>query len=955
MHTSIPIFVGAVTGAFLFGAGAGGRVMIGFALGALLGWCISLQQRLARLEHVGRRERQPSSAAPGSTSVLQSAAPEGLAGVERHWPSADSLSSTEIAKAAGPATMASASTPAILAAAPGATIDPSVGAGSAPKYHLPQRQPASRSVPQSGSVPWSGIDAAIDMLLKRAKEWLTTGNIPVKVGVVLSVFGVGFLVKEAIDRSWLVMPIEFRLLGVALFGAALLALGWRLRQSRPSYGLSLQGGGIAVLYVTIFAAFSVYSILPAGAAFTLLVLVTLAAGTLAVWQNAHALAVLGIIGGFMAPILASDGGGDHVLLFSYYAILNCAVFGIAWFRAWRTLNLLGFVFTFVIGSIWGYAAYEPRHFATTEPFLILFFLMYALIPLLFARRNEPKLRGFVDGTLVFGVPLIAFGLQTALIGDSRIDLAWSAAGLASFYAVTSLALFMRGSAQMRVIAEAYAGLGVGFATIAVPLALDAQSTSVVWAMQGAAMIWLGWRQSRRLELAAGILLQGLAAAAFLVANPSAFGTTPILNGAYLGAFVIAASAWCSAWVFDRFSDHSISRYHNQAAGALLLWGTGWWLWSGLSEIDRVLANDQQFNATLYLLSATILLGVAAHQFIRWNRAADFGMLLVPTIAIGTTVATVGFDHPFENGGWLSWAAVAAAHFIFLNRCEKHSERRGKFLHALGYCAFTLLLAVEAHWHLDRLLPGIFPEAVVLALITGWVFATVRMSERQLWPLSSHKDIYLAWGTGIVTGVAAIWMILLNATSPASSGAIPYVPLFNPLEIATVLFAAGALSYWRKLLALRPGLLGNLNLEGPALGALALFLLTMIVARSVHRYADVPFVLARLIDSDIFQAALSIIWGSAAIGAMIVGARKANRWVWLAGAALMGAVVIKLFIVELGNTGTVERVVSFLGVGILLLVVGYVAPVPPHVSRRVDSSDGNEGSGGNIGQVVPAPE
>ncbi|MBL3921596.1 DUF2339 domain-containing protein, partial [Bacteroides thetaiotaomicron] len=85
---------------------------------------------------------------------------------------------------------------------------------------------------------------------------------------------------------------------------------------------------------------------------------------------------MGSAGGFLAPVLLSTGQGNHVALFSYYALLNAGIFAIAWFKAWRPLNLLGFVFTFTIGSAWGVTAYRPALFASTEPFLILFFLMY---------------------------------------------------------------------------------------------------------------------------------------------------------------------------------------------------------------------------------------------------------------------------------------------------------------------------------------------------------------------------------------------------------------------------------------------------------------------------------------------------------------------------------------------------------------------------------------------------
>jgi uncharacterized membrane protein len=105
--------------------------------------------------------------------------------------------------------------------------------------------------------------SAVEIFLGKLARWFTTGNVPVKVGVVLSLFGVGFLVKEGIDRQWLVLPLELKLIVVALFGVGLLVLGWRLRQRQRVYALSVQGGGIGVLYLTIYASFALYDLLPA--------------------------------------------------------------------------------------------------------------------------------------------------------------------------------------------------------------------------------------------------------------------------------------------------------------------------------------------------------------------------------------------------------------------------------------------------------------------------------------------------------------------------------------------------------------------------------------------------------------------------------------------------------------------------------------------------------------------
>ena len=93
-------------------------------------------------------------------------------------------------------------------------------------------------------------------------------------------------------------------------------------------------------------------------AFVLLVVIALAAAVLAVAQNALSLAVIGTAGGFLAPILVSTGSGNHVALFTYYAILNLGVFAVAWFRTWRVLNVLGFVFTFTITGLWRATSYQ---------------------------------------------------------------------------------------------------------------------------------------------------------------------------------------------------------------------------------------------------------------------------------------------------------------------------------------------------------------------------------------------------------------------------------------------------------------------------------------------------------------------------------------------------------------------------------------------------------------------
>ena len=131
--------------------------------------------------------------------------------------------------------------------------------------------------------------------------------------------------------------------------------------------------------------------------------------------------------------------------------LNAGILAMAWFQFWRWLNWVGFVFTFAIGATWGYEYYRPELFASTEPFLILFFLYYLSVSVLFARRQDIELRGVVDGTLVFGTPIIAFAMQAALVQDMAFGLAYSALGAAATYVL--LALWLKRQAAFSALLE----------------------------------------------------------------------------------------------------------------------------------------------------------------------------------------------------------------------------------------------------------------------------------------------------------------------------------------------------------------------------------------------------------------------------------------------------------------------------------------------------------------------
>ena len=101
-----------------------------------------------------------------------------------------------------------------------------------------------------------------------------------------------------------------------------------------------------------------------------------------------------------------------------------------------------------------------------------------------------------------------------------------------------------------------------------------------------------------------------------------------------------------------------------------------------------------------------------------------------------------------------------------------------------------------------------------------------------------------------------------------------------------------------------------------------------LARLAHQMWGVPFDLGDLLDSALLQAIYSILWTLLAMALMFAGTHRAKRWMWLTGGGLLALTVIKLFLVDLSRTGTLARIVSFIVVGLLMLLIGYFAPIPP---------------------------
>lgn len=779
-----------------------------------------------------------------------------------------------------------------------------------------------RAVPQYARAPREPARPdMVDLATRAVRRWFTEGNMPVKVGVLVFFAGIASLLKYASDQGWMRMPVELRLAGIAASALAALVFGWRQREAKRSFALSLQGGAIGVLLLVIFAAFRFYQFIPAGAAFALSVVLVAGTGVLAVRQNAIALAVLGILAGFLAPIWLSTGSGNHVALFGYYAVLNLAIFVIAWVRPWRALNLLGFVFTFGVGTVWGTLSYKPEHFATTEPFLLLFFACYLLVPILYAQQRPDGKRDRIDGCLVFGTPLVAFALQAALLEGERMSLAQCALALAALYA--ALAWWLRRRERFETLATSHALLAVGFATLAVPLALSAQATACVFALEGAALVWLGSHQQRRLPQVSGLLLQLLAAGAFaigMVDNPAV--ATPVLNAACMGALLIAIAGFASAWSYRRVGA-------SEPALVYYLWGLGWWCGNGLHEIDRFVTASEWPDAVLMFAAVTGWLVAEVH---RRAPARALVWTVVAAMAAALPLALtqdVAHAHPFAGLGGVAWLLFALTGWRSL-RCLRDDADGGGGLalaHSLWLWAWAIATGLVLHQLVSQAKFGGGWQVAALGL-PAWCIAALVLWRPQ-WIATPLATRFEQWRTPLqrVFVLALALGATVALTAPGSSAPLQWLPLLNPLDLGQLAVVALVAAWLASPLAsdeLRERRI-------PLLAAAGFALITVITLRTVHHVGGIAWG-GSMFSTSLVQTSLTIVWSVLGVFGWILGSRRGQRDLWRAGAVLMAVVLVKLILVDRSHLGTMFGIASFIAYGLLCTVVGYFAPAPPRALR-----------------------
>jgi uncharacterized membrane protein len=350
---------------------------------------------------------------------------------------------------------------------------------------IPPESPPEAPPPAMGPRPVVPEGAELQV----GQQWLLIA------GVAITVLGIGFFLKYAFDQNW-VGPGGRIILGylaaVAFFGVGDVL---RRRSGAAALGLYLAGGGLATLYLTTYAACELYALLNQVSAFGLMVLVTILACLLALVYDTQWLAVLGLVGGFLTPVILSTGQSAQLVFMSYMVVLNGGILSIAVWKRWQILNTLGFICTWLLFTGWFVNYYTVAAFWPTLVFLHLFFLIYAFVPFFsyFVQASREHLMGLLLASLNTLVTFVyAYGMvrtYASLPAVSIVALAYAGLffGMASF-----LHRGHPGNLEPLLLVK-----GLSFLILAVPMLCSGHWITVCWSVQVVVILWAGLRLHHR--------------------------------------------------------------------------------------------------------------------------------------------------------------------------------------------------------------------------------------------------------------------------------------------------------------------------------------------------------------------------------------------------------------------------------------------------------------------------
>jgi uncharacterized membrane protein len=420
-----------------------------------------------------------------------------------------------------------------------------------------------------------------------------------RVAVITLLFGIAFLFKYAVDNDWIGPGVRVAL-GLTAATLSLVLGEWISLRGQKIFAQGLTGLGLALLYLSFYASFGFYHLLPQSAAFLLMFLTTLGAAALAKHYDSQAVAILGLAGGYLTPVLLSTGENRLDILAAYSSLLNIGAVAMARVKRWTALEYLAFAGTWLLFQGWSASYLDNDTRRGALAWLTASFVVFFVASVVRARLWLLALNAGVYFAAAY------------FVLDPQFHAALGAFAGALAVLHGAAAWIMREKDTR--FGQLAAAIAVVFLTLAIPLQFASFRITILWSLEAAALAWIArTTQQSRFQMGAWVLF------AFVFLRLSAADSGVFESSFFNGRLLTFAVAAVSLWIAARFADTEAARSIASAAGHLaLLWGLGMEVsgWARRTAEPQDAANVSSTGISILMaLYSSVLIGagVALHS------------------------------------------------------------------------------------------------------------------------------------------------------------------------------------------------------------------------------------------------------------------------------------------------------------------------------------------------------
>ncbi|QQS46754.1 MAG: DUF2339 domain-containing protein [Acidobacteriota bacterium] len=834
------------------------------------------------------------------------------------------------------------------------------------------RTPVIEPAPAEPKTPWFRLPEAKDL------ESIIGGNWFNRIGILAIILAVGFFLKYAFENQW-IGPAGRIMIGIAI-GIGFLLGGERLRaRGYRHYAHGLSGGGIAILYLAIFAAFGRYHLISQLPAFAFMSLITATAVLLSARYDALAIAILGLIGGFLTPVMLSTGRDNQTGLFSYIIVLDLGVLALAWFKQWRILNYLAFIATVLMSAGWLDEWYAPEKLWKTVFFFTVLFVIFALLAVL---HNVIYRRRVIlpDVALIMLNAGLYFATAYRLLeAEQHSMLGLFAILVSAFYLGLGYLTWQR-DREDRYLVLTFLGLASLFLTLAIPIQLDQHWTTMAWAIEGAILVWIAQRTGSRLTYGAALAIFAVALLHWLKFDLIEFSFragevfTPLFNKRGASSLVLIASLAVAVRLLSRSGKDNFEPARPvimmscliAAASLLLVWlsfdirdffeaarfpyreriDREPALWNAITRLDSI--KHLCLTALWSVFASLLLTGGFRHRLMALRIAglALLAMTLGKVILLDTQYYAALWRMLILNPVFGSFAIIVAAlvfsYLSYARAGETVIRERNDVLNGLlaaGNLAALIGLCVEASGHFTARMQlsdpsrswfdAVMRDFSLTAIISiyGAVLLGLALKRNRPW---------LQVASLALLGIASLKVVLIDLTGAISGRPLIFNPIFGGFVIVIASLALGLRTLSRS------GSDETWQKRSIQLMLIVInFLGLVALSAESNNYFD-----GRLTQLDVLneewknlylarQLSLSIIWGVYGGAMLLIGIWRRNRLARIMALGILGMTIVKVFLFDLSSLDQLYRIISFVMLGIVLLVVSYV------YQRLIKSAEGGQ--------------